>query len=49
MFLWKNDVQHTGVLSNLNGTKIFKYWVKGVESSQPSRVAEAAAELAQKV
>ena len=47
--MWKNDVQYTGVLSNLAGTKIFKWWVKGVEYSQSSRVAEAAAEMAKKV
>lgn len=49
IILWKNDAQYTGILSNLNGTKIFKWWTKGIESSQPSRVAEAAAEMAQKV
>jgi hypothetical protein len=47
--LWRNDLQYTGILCNLNGTKIVKWWTKGIESTQLSRAAEAAAELAIKV
>lgn len=45
---WRNDARFTGVLTHLNRAKIVAWWNKGVESQQPSRAAEAAADLADK-